>query len=84
MLFPCVWRIHWYGFHPFKFIRACLWPSITSALGGMYPMCPWGRCIWLGLGGLFCICQVELVYSFVQLFCFLVDRLLGGSIDYGK
>lgn len=48
-----------------------LWVECTQcALGG--------RCIWRGLGGLFYICEVELVYSFVQFFCFL------RSIDYGK
>lgn len=37
-----------------------------------------------GAGRVFYICQVELVYTFVQFFCFLITLLASGSTDYGK
>lgn len=37
-----------------------------------------------GAGGVFYICQVKLVCTFVQFFCFLVTLLASGSTNYGK
>lgn len=50
-----------------------------------YKFCPRDYSVHVArAGGVFYVCQVKLVCTFVQFFCCLVTLLASGSTDYGK